>query len=337
MEKSCLLVLLIVSVSLYPAVAQTQQADSLVASRAYEPGTQPAVALSQLTGSIRLDGIIDETAWEAVPPFPMVMLAPTYRGEVTEPTVVRVAYDTDYVYVAGQLYHTDLNNMRANSLYRDRWSGDETFAIVLDTFNDNENALWFYTTPLGIRADIAVANNGGGPGSTNSSWNTFWDVATTRSEEGWFVEMRIPFSSLGFQDDNGHVEMGMIVYRWMAHNNHRYIYPDIPPNWERAHAMPSVAQDVTLKGVYSRKPVYITPYLLGGARQVAELNDAGSRFVLQDEAEREIGVDVKYNLTNNLTLDLTANTDFAQVEADDQQINLTRFSLFFPEKRQFFQ
>ena len=127
-------------------------------------------------------------------------------------------------------------NLRANSFYRDRWSGDETFAIVLDTFNDNENALWFYTTALGTRFDIAVADDAAnGRDSNNYNWNTFWDVATTQTEEGWLLnsEIRIPFSSLGFQDDNGRVEMGMIVYRWMAHNNHRYIFPDIPPRWER--------------------------------------------------------------------------------------------------------
>lgn len=300
----------------------------------YAPGTQPAIALPRLTEPVRLDGRIDEPAWEAIEPFPLVMHGPTYHGDITEPTVVRVAYDDNYIYVAGHLYHTNANNMRANSLYRDRWSGDETFAIVLDTFNDNENALWFYTTPLGIRADIATANDGG---SINNSWNTFWDVATTRTEEGWFVEMRIPFSSLGFQDEDGNVEMGLIVYRWMAHNNHRYIYPDIPPNWDRAHAKPSVGQDVTLEGVYAQKPIYVTPYALGGVRQVSALNNSGTAFRLDDDPTREIGLDVKYNLTNNLTLDLTANTDFAQVEADDQQINLTRFSLFFPEKRQFFQ
>lgn len=320
---------------LVPSTGWAQSQDARTSSSGqYAPGTQPAIALLRLTGPVHLDGRIDEAAWSAIEPFPLVMHAPTYRGGVTEPTVVRVAYDDNYIYVAGHLYHTDLKNMRANSLYRDRWSGDETFAIVLDTFNDNENALWFYTTPLGVRADIAVANDGG---STNDSWNTFWDVATTRTDEGWFVEMRIPFSSLGFQDEDGKVEMGMIVYRWMAHNNHRYIYPDIPPNWDRAHGKPSVAQDVTLEGVYAQKPMYVTPYALGGVRQVSALNNSGTAFRLDDDPAREIGLDVKYNLTNNLTLDLTANTDFAQVEADDQQINLTRFSLFFPEKRQFFQ
>ncbi len=313
-----------------PLAAQT--------SRDYAPGAQPPIKLHRLAGPIQLDGLVDEPAWQAVDPFPLVMYQPTYKGAMTERTEIRVAYDDDYLYVSGELYHLDSGNLRGNSFYRDRWSGDETFAIVLDTFNDNENALWFYTTPLGTRFDIAVADDGAnGRASNNESWNTFWDVATTRTDEGWFAEIRIPFSSLGFQDEDGRVEMGMIVYRWMAHNNHRYIFPDIPPSWERGSNKPSVAQDVILEGVYSRKPVYVTPYGLGGIRRISELNSSGIAYQFNDDFTRELGLDVKYNLINNLTIDATVNTDFAQVEADDQQINLTRFSLFFPEKRQFFQ
>lgn len=304
----------------------------------YAPGAQPPIKLHRLAGPIQLDGLIDEPAWQTVDPFPLVMYQPTYKGVMTERTEIRVAYDDDHLYVSGQLYHVDPDNLRANSFYRDRWSGDETFAIVLDTFNDNENALWFYTTPLGTRFDIAVADDAAnGRASNNNNWNTFWDVATTRTDEGWFAEIRIPFNSLGFQDEDGRVEMGMIVYRWMAHNNHRYIFPDIPPRWERGSNKPSVAQSVILEGIYRRKPVYVTPYGLGGVRQISELNASDNAYHFNEDFTREIGLDVKYNLTNNLTLDATVNTDFAQVEADDQQINLTRFSLFFPEKRQFFQ
>ncbi|MEO0557198.1 MAG: DUF5916 domain-containing protein [Bacteroidota bacterium] len=303
-------------------------------------GVNPAAAqsrapveLARLASPITLDGKIDEAAWESIAPLPLVMYKPTYRGEMTEATEIRVAYDDTHLYVAGHLYHEDLSNLRANSYYRDRWSGDETFAIILDTFNDDENALWFYTTPLGTRFDMAVANDAeGGRGSLNSDWNTFWDVATTQTEEGWFAEMRIPFTSLGFEDQDGVVEMGMIAYRWTAHNNHRYIYPDIPPNWDRGHAKPSVAQDVILRGVRGRSPLYVAPYGLAGLQR-----STPDAVTSTQDRTTEVGLDVKYPLTSNLTLDLTLNTDFAQVEADDQQINLTRFSLFFPEKRPFFQ
>ena len=171
----------------------------------------------------------------------------------------------------------------------------------------------------------------------NKSWNTYWDVATTQDDHGWYAEMRIPFSSIGFQENNGIATMGMIVYRWIAATNERHIYPAIPPNWNMGNAKPSQAQDILLEGVVSKKPLYLTPYTIAGLNLNNKLNDAETKYLEDRDFTRELGVDVKYNLTSNLTLDVTLNTDFAQVEADDQQLNLSRFSLFFPEKRQFFQ
>ncbi|MFQ5570392.1 MAG: DUF5916 domain-containing protein [Rhodothermales bacterium] len=304
---------------------------------------QTPVSLPRLESPVVLDGRSDEAAWEAIEPLPLTMHQPVFEGEPTEQTEIRVAYDDNYIYVAGRLYDTEEAGIRTNSLYRDRYSGDDILAIVLDTFNDNENALWFFTSPAGVRFDMAVSNDavfgGGGPfgGVVNASWNTFWDVATAQNEQGWFAEMRIPFSSLGFQDIDGRVEMGLITYRLIARKNERVTYPAIPPNWSMAFGKPSVAQDVVLEGVYSQKPLYVTPYVLGGVDRAAQLNDAETAFIHSEDVTREAGLDVKYNLTSNLTLDLTLNTDFAQAEADDQQVNLTRFSLFFPEKRQFFQ
>ena len=299
--------------------------------------------LPRLNAPIVLDGPSQEPAWEAIAPLPLTMFEPVFGGEPTERSEIRVAYDDTYVYAAGRLYDSEPAGMRGNSLYRDRYSGDDVFALILDTFNDNENALWFFTTPNGVRFDMAVSNDaefsGGSPfgGVINNSWNTFWDVATVQTDEGWFAEMRIPLSSLGFQDVDGRVVMGMIAYRYVSRKNERHLYPAIPPNWSMAFGKPSQGQDIVLEGVHSQKPFYVTPYLLGGADRAAELNDAETAYDHSNDAATEVGLDLKYNLTSNLTLDATVNTDFAQAEADDQQVNLTRFSLFFPEKRQFFQ
>jgi hypothetical protein len=159
----------------------------------------------------------------------------------------------------------------------------------------------------------------------NFNWNTYWDVATSQTDEGWFAEMRIPFSSLRFQDRDGKVEMGLIAYRFLAAKNERHIFPDIPPNWRLGMAKPSMAQDVMLEGVYSKRPVYVTPYAVGGIDQVHALNSTETAYHLDSGRTHEIGVDVKYSVTDNLSLDATVNTDFAQVEADDQQLNLTRY------------
>lgn len=299
---------------------------------------QEPMALTRITSPVRVDGVPDEPGWSAVPPLPVVMYQPVHRGKMTERTVIRVGYDDHYLYVAGELYDSVPSGIRGNTMYRDQYSGDDTFAIILDAFNDNENALWFFTTPNGVRVDLAVTNDAsGGFESANISWNTYWDAATSITDEGWFAELRIPFSSLGFQTDGSSVEMGMTAYRYIARTNERHIFPDIPPNWSTGFAKASQTRKVSLTGVTSSKPLYVTPYVLGGYGRFSELNASETRYVFDDTPEREVGLDVKYSLTSNLTVDMTVNTDFAQVEADNQEVNLTRFSLFFPEKRQFFQ
>lgn len=153
------------------------------------------VQLTKIDEPIILDGVIDEQVWKTVEVFTPVQYEPIFMGEMSETSVFRVAYDENFIYVAGELFTNDPNTIVKNSLTRDQYSNDDVFAIVLDPFNDNENGLWFFTTPAGVRVDIAVSNDanfGGGANAMNSSWNTFWDVATTQTDEGWFAEMRIP-------------------------------------------------------------------------------------------------------------------------------------------------
>ncbi len=183
--------------------------------------------LPHLNGPVTLDGRSDEAAWQAIDPLPLIMYEPTYGGTPTERTELRVAYDDRHLYVAGRFYDSDPSGIRVNSLYRDRWSGDDTFGIVIDAFNDNENALSFWATPAGVRGDESLSNDA--EGDANSSWNTYWDVATVITPKGWFGEMRIPFSSLGFQDDEGRVVMGFAVYRFIGRKNERQLFPRFRP------------------------------------------------------------------------------------------------------------
>lgn len=303
--------------------------------------SQDRIELTKITLPIVLDGIANEPAWESVPYYEPVQFEPVFMAGMNELTKFKIAYDENFVYVSGELYAKDPSSITTNSLARDKYSSDDVFAVVIDGFNDNQNASWFFTNPDGVKFDFAVsndANGGGGGGSINSSWNTFWDVETVRNEEGWFAEMRIPFSSIGVQvNEDSETEMGIIIYRWITSINERHIFPAIPPNWNLANAKPSQAQDVVLKGVKSKNPVYFTPFGLAGINRLNTLKSDSSAYFFDDDITTEVGFDLKYNVTNNLTLDVTVNTDFAQVEADDQQLNLSRFSLFFPEKRQFFQ
>ncbi|MGD2152340.1 MAG: DUF5916 domain-containing protein [Gemmatimonadales bacterium] len=299
---------------------------------------QEAVELSRLASPVELDGFSEEEAWEAIDPLPLTMHWPTYRGPIAERTEIRVAYDNDHLYFAARFYDSDPAGIRANTLYRDRWNGDDTFDIVIDSFNDDETALQFTTTPFGVMLDREISNDAdpsGGARPVNWEWNAYWDVAARITEEGWFAEVRIPFSSLAFETRDGHVVMGLIVGRYVSRKDEKYTYPAIAPNWALADVKPSRAQDIVLTGIAKRAPFYVTPYVLGGVDRTRDLSEPVAPP--GTDMTRQLGLDVKYGLTNNLTLDLTVNTDFAQVEADDQQVNLTRFNLFFPEKRRFFQ
>lgn len=290
---------------------------------------EPPLELQRLRGRIEVDGDLSDAAWRDITPLPLTTYAPVYGAPPTQRTEIRIAYDDENLYAAGWFYDDDPSGIRINSLYRDRWNGDDAFAIYIDAFNDNRTAKWFGTTPGGIRFDILLADDGV---TQNASWDTFWSAETRVTSEGWFAEVRIPFSSLGFQPDaQGRAIMGLTVTRLVSRTGERVTFPAIDPTF--AFRRPSVARDVMLRDVRSHKPVYVTPYALTGVqRSVPD----GELTAVQN-GSTEVGLDVRYPVTSTLTLDLTANTDFAQVEADDQQVNLDRFPLFFPERRRFFQ
>jgi len=297
------------------------------------------IAIPRLKSPITLDGLSDEPAWQGIAPFSFIQFEPNFGKEPTERTEVLAAYDENYLFIAGRLYDREPSRIQANSKQRDSVdASSDWFVVVIDSFNDKENALAFATTPSGLRWDAAVFNDAHGLEPLNFSWNTFWDVAVARNDDGWFVEMRIPFSSLRFQDANGRVVMGMISWRSIARKNEYVVFPKIAPDWGFwGKFKPSLAREVVLEDIHSRSPLYVAPYVLGGLGQSFELDKARTVYRRVDNPAREAGLDVKYGLTSNLTLDLTLNTDFAQVEADNQLVNLTRFSLYFPEKRLFFQ
>lgn len=292
----------------------------------------------KLTGALSIDGVIDETAWEEIKPLDIVMNSPEFGKPPTQQTEIKLAYDDDFIYLAGKMYDTEPDKIQAPSKKRDELSlSNDWFGIIIDSYNDNENGVAFFTTPSGLRLDMTVFNDGQGDFPISQSWNTFWDVRTTRDEKGWYAEMKIPFSSLRFQDENGNVVMGIITWRWIARNNEIDVFPAIEPNWGFWSVFKaSQAQDALFQNVYSKKPLYIAPYVLGGVQQNFNLNENETEYIKEVKPDFEAGLDLKYSLTSNITMDLTVNTDFAQVEADNQQVNLTRFSLFFPEKRLFF-
>jgi hypothetical protein len=304
------------------------------------PEAGAIVDLQPLTGSIVVDGLVDESAWAAIRPLSLTMYEPTYRGESGRRIELRATYDHQALYLSARFHHDDPGNIRAFSLTRDRWAGDDSFGVLLDTFNDNENAVRFVGMPLGNRMDMSVSGGGveerGSGGPRGTSWNTFWDYETAMLPDGWSGEMRIPFSSLRFEAGaDGATVMGMMVYAYEPATGSRWTYPAIPRS--ASYSQVSAWQDVRIRDVVPETPTYVTPYALTGAARSAVLPEGAASWGTERDDNVEVGLDVKFNPTPNLTLDLSVNTDFAAVEADQQQVNLTRFSLFFDEKRPFFQ
>lgn len=289
-------------------------------------------------GVFRLDGVPNEPGWKALPSLPATMHIPTVGAEPSERTEFRIAYDDAFLYAAGWLYDSNPADIQSLTFKRDEFGASDWFGIALDTFADKENALAFYTTPSGNRIDAANKNDAQGDDWVGYSHNTFWYCATSRNTQGWFAEFKIPLSSLRYQDVDGRVTMGMHMNRRIARKNEYITYPTISNEWGfTSQFKASQMQPIVFEQLRARKPVYITPYLLAGVSSLQQLNDAHSAYSLHHSPTYNAGLDMKFGLTSNLTADLTINTDFAQVEADDQQVNLTRFSLFFPEKRLFFQ
>ena len=298
-----------------------------------QPATiRDVMPLPRLVAPIVLDGQMDDEGWKGVPVLPVTMHLPVFRGTPTQKTELRVAYDDEHMYFGGWFYDTDPSGIRINSLYRDRFANDDTLAIYVDAFNDNENAKWFGITPAGMRFDVLVSEDGN---SSNSNWDGFWDARASVTPDGWFVEVRIPFSTLGFlshsagsgqASDVGEAVMGLTVTRLISRLGERVTFPDIDPAF--SFRRPSLAQDVSVSGIRSRRPVYVTPFALAGSER---------RGQEDRQTPTEVGLDVKVPITGKLNLDVTVNTDFAQVEADDQQVALDRFPLFYPERRRFFQ
>lgn len=318
---------------------------------------QDAVKIARLSGQVEFDGYPYEEAWNGLEYFPLTMHRPNYGTEPSEKSEVMIAYDTEYLWIGARLFMSDATKIIATSKSRDEMSrSSDSFGVILDTYNDNETALAFFTMPTGVRIDYDISNDaamgggggggGGGPGGPggpgfgymNFSWNTFWDVKTVRDDKGWYVEMRIPFSSLRFKPENDITTMGLIINRTISAYNEFDTYPAIDPKYGfSATAKPSLARDIILEGARPRRPVYISPYVIGGFSRDWIYNADTTAYVKDDDPDLNAGLDIKYSISSNLTLDVTVNTDFAQVEADVQQVNLTRYALFYPEKRMFFQ
>ena len=285
--------------------------------------------------SLHMDGVLDEDTWQnALAASGFTQQRPDEGRPASERTEVRVLYDEETLYIGLWAYDSDPSQIIATQMQRDGdLADDDYFQIILDTYLDRQNGILFATNPDGARYDAQVRNEGRSEGRFNTNvltdWNGVWDVYTSRTEEGWFAEMAIPWSTLRFESGED-VAFGINLERQVRRRNEQSFWAPVI----RPFNISQVSVAGTLKGFnlmeHSKRNLQVTPYSLGGATWTY---DPGTT---KRDDDFDGGVDVKYGLSNNLTMDLTYNTDFSQVEVDDAQVNLTQFNLFFPEKRAFF-
>lgn len=322
-------IIFLILTGLFPLLCQAQSSEPLPAEAPYQ--------VTRISGEIIFDGIPDEAAWESIDALPLVMYRPAFGESPTEKSIIKIAYDDEYFYASARLFYQNPEQIRAIGKKRDYMSfAPDWFGFTMDSFYDKENAFIFAVNSNGARNDGAIKNDLLIASDINFSWNSFWDAKTVMNDDGWAAEIRVPFSSLRYQTAEGKTQMGLILLRSVAAKNETVTWPLISPDYIYPFWKPSLGTLVEFEGLEPKNPLYVAPYVTAGIGQVNNLNEQETGYEMSSTFKKDAGLDIKYGLTNNLTADLTINTDFAQVEADDQVINLTRFSLYFPEKRVFF-
>ena len=314
------------------AVAGAPPPPVLPATLSRNDAGQATVRAVRLTGTLALDGILDEAIYRTIDPISdFVQYEPVHGALPTEKTEVWLFFDDTHFYITARCWHSaPESEWIANEMRRDSFNllNNEHFGFMLDTFYDRRNGIIINVTPIGGRMDGQIADER----DWNGDWNPIWNVRTGRFDGGWTLEAEIPFKSLRYRPGRDQVWGIQLRRNLQSKNEVAYLTP-LDLGLGRS-AIFHVSQAATLVGVEvpSTGPLFeVKPYLIG------DLNSNVDPSGLTTQGSGNVGLDVvKYGVTENLTLDFTLNTDFAQVEADEQQVNLTRFSLFFPEKREFF-
>ena len=291
------------------------------------------VTAIRITEEISLDGLLDEAVWAtAVPAADFVQRRPLIGAPAGELTEIRFLFDDENLYIGVICFDSQPDQIAVNDLEEDfNFMGSDVIAIALDSLHDLQTAFVFRTNAVGAKADAQISAAAGG-GGFNNDWDGVWDVRSARSDEGWTAEFVIPFKTLRFSTDQAQV--------WGLNVNRRILRLNEEDDWSPTpirYNLSRVSQYGTLLGLENLRPgrnLKVTPFVTAGLTQTRPGGDPYGKF--ENDPAYDGGVDLKYGLTSSLTLDATYRTDFAQVEADQQQVNLTRFNLFFPEQRDFF-
>jgi hypothetical protein len=274
--------------------------------------------------SITLDGRLDEDVWmRAVPATNLMQMEPNNGEPATEQTEVRIVFSADNLYIGATMFDSEPDKLIFYQMGRDgNLPADDKLQWAIDTFLDGRTSYWFEMNPLGSMADALRSSN-----ANNRQWDGIWNARSTRSEIGWTLEIEIPFRTLNF-DPNGDT-WGFNFRRTIARKNEENIWMGWPRN-QGLNRMSNAGLVTGIRNVTQGHGLDVKPYLVGTSESFPGRSD--SRVT----NDAQVGGDLFYSVTPGLRANLTVNTDFAQAEVDQRQVNLTRFSLLFPEKRDFF-
>lgn len=293
-----------------------------------ESAPRPTLTAVRAQSVIMIDGVIDEPAWSTAElATDFVQSTPNTGYPASERTEVRVLYDDRMLYIGAMLYDSEPDAIIAQQMVQDFYSPNEdVFGFSLDTFLDRRNAYYIMVNANGAIRDAQAYDNSR---TSNTEWEGIMYVETSKNDDGWSVEIGIPFSTLRFDPSRPEQEWGVNFVRRVRRRNEDSLWAPVARR-TRVHKMDEAGTLVGLPRLQGSRNVTVKPYVLGA--------DVGGSLSTEDDRGRDYdgGVDVKWGVTPRMTADLTWRTDFSQVEADQEQVNLTRFNLFFPEKREFF-
>jgi hypothetical protein len=278
--------------------------------------------------SFTLDGRMNEAFWENVTPITNFTQQEPNEGSVpTERTEIFVAYDDSYLYIAARMYDSNPDRILAYQRRRNQsLATDDRFMWILDTFHDGRNAYFFETNPAGLRGDGLLTV--GQSTNLNKAWDGIWDVRTSINEEGWIVEVQIPFRSLDFNPET--TTWGINFQRTIRRSNEEILWA----GWRRNQGLFRPQNAGILSGLEDLNQglgLEVTPFTTASGNRTW-LNGQNP----ENDYTADVGFDVSYNITPSLRTSLTINTDFAETEVDQRRVNLSRFDISFPEQRDFF-
>jgi hypothetical protein len=284
---------------------------------------RPEVSAYRVDEPPKIDGHLEEEVWQNAPLVgPLLQYRPKPYTHMDQQTFFRVAYDDDNLYIAVWCWDNEPEKIAARIMRRDdSLSDDDTFIIALDTFHDKRNGYWFRVNPNGTRQDAIITNNV----NINIQWDGIWDCKTQITPHGWMAEMAFPLTTFSF--DPATSDWGMNITRYIKRLEQRGTWSS-PRRSMRSYYVSEAGSIKGLEGLRQGLGLEFNPYILGKNHEDKNLGTSDFDF--------EWGGDFRYRITPKISATFSYNTDFAAAETDSRQINLTRFSQFFPERRRFF-